>query len=265
MLSLLLYQNFSVLSISVLLTFLYYLIIIFENFIKMSSTKILIIEDEKDIVELLFYNLRKESFEVDFAYNGEEGLTKIRNNSYDLVILDLMLPGIGGFELCKILREDPKTSHTPIIMLTARTLESDKILGLELGADDYITKPFSFRELIARIKALLRRVNRKSKENIIKIGNLYINKDKYQVKIENKPIILTPLEFKILSFLAERKGKICSRKQIINEVWGEEGYANPKTIDVHIKRIRNKIEKDPANPVYIKTLRGVGYYIPEEV
>lgn len=231
----------------------------------MSLGKILIIEDEKDIVELLFYNLKKEGFEVDFAYNGEEGLTKIRNNTYNLILLDIMLPGIGGFELCKTLRENPKTSHIPIIMLTARTLESDKVLGLELGADDYITKPFSFRELIARIKAILRRINRKPEEKIIKIGNLYINKDKHQVKIENKFISLTPIEFKILSFLAERKGKICSRKQIIEEVWGEEGYANPKTIDVHIKRIRNKIEKNPANPVYIKTLRGVGYYIPEEV
>lgn len=232
----------------------------------MSTKKILVIEDEKDIVELLSYNLKNQGFYVDYAYNGEEGLTKIRNNHYNLIILDIMLPGIGGFELCKLLREDPKTSHIPIIMLTARTLESDKVLGFELGADDYITKPFSPRELVARIKAVLRRVNKPKKEDsIIEIEDLKIDKDKHQVIVKDKLIFLTPIEFKILLLLAENQGKVFTREQIINKVWEGEGYANPRTVDVHIKKIRDQIEEDPTNPIYIKTLRGVGYFIPDKI
>ncbi|WP_038057619.1 response regulator [Thermodesulfobacterium hydrogeniphilum] len=233
----------------------------------MESVKILIIEDEKDIVELVAYNLKKENFIVDYSYNGEEGLNKIRSNKYDLIILDIMLPGIGGFELCKKLKEDPKTAHLPIIILTAKTLEADKILGLELGADDYITKPFSPRELIARIKAVLRRTKPISPntEKIIQIGNLKINKDKYLVTLKDKPIELSATEFKILLYLAENKGRVYTREQLIEAIWGSDVYINPRTIDVHIKRLRAQIEKDPSKPKYIKTKRGIGYYIPDNI
>ena len=229
------------------------------------KAKILIIEDEKDIVELIMYNLTKEGFLVDFAYNGEEGLTKIRNGNYDLILLDIMLPGIGGFELCKMLREEADVADIPIIFLTARTLESDKILGFELGADDYITKPFSPRELVARIKAVLRRTRpEKTKKEIIKIKNLLIDKDRCKVKVNEKSVELSATEFKILCFLAEHKGRVCSREELIEAVWGGDGYINPRTIDVHIKRLRMQIEEDPTKPIYIKTKRGFGYYIPDD-
>ncbi|NPA39901.1 MAG: response regulator transcription factor [Thermodesulfobacteria bacterium] len=227
--------------------------------------KILIIEDEKDIVELIVYNLTKEGFTVDFAYNGEEGLTKIRNGDYDLILLDIMLPGIGGFELCKMLREEADLADIPIIFLTARTLESDKILGFELGADDYITKPFSPRELVARIKAVLRRTRpEKVKKEVIKVKNLLIDKDRCKVKVNGKSVELSATEFKILCFLAEHKGRVCSRQELIDAVWGGDGYINPRTIDVHIKRLRMQIEDDPTRPAYIKTKRGFGYYIPDD-
>jgi len=230
----------------------------------MFKKRILIIEDEKDIVELISYNLSKEGFIVDYAYNGEEGLNKIKLYKYDLIILDIMLPGIGGFELCKLLRENPETSQIPIIFLTARTLEADRVLGLEIGADDYITKPFSPRELVARIKAIFRRLKKAPEEKIIQIGDLKINKSKYLVSIKDKPIELSAIEFKILLYMAERKGKVCTRDQLIEAIWGSDVYINPRTIDVHIKRLRMQIEKDPANPEYIKTKRGFGYYIPDE-
>jgi len=229
------------------------------------SYKILIIEDEKDIVELITYNLEKQGFEVDYAFNGEEGLCKIRSSRYDLILLDIMLPGIGGFELCKLLKEEPGSADIPIIFLTARTLEADKVLGLELGADDYITKPFSPRELVARIKAVLRRLKpKKNGSTIIRVGDLLIDKSKFQVFLKRKPVELSATEFKILLFLAENRGKVCTREELISAVWGESGYINPRTVDVHIKRLRMQLEEDPGNPKYIKTKRGFGYYIPDD-
>jgi phosphate regulon transcriptional regulator PhoB len=233
---------------------------------KMETLKrIIVIDDEADIRELVTYNLKKEGFSVDTSPDGETGLSKIRKHLYDLVILDLMLPGIQGLELCKILRNDPKTSNIPIIMLTAKGEEVDKILGLEMGADDYITKPFSPRELIARVKAVLRRTKHKTEEEkILKIGNLEIDKERYIVTISGNQVKLSATEFKLLVYLAERKGRVFSRDQLLDAIWRDEAFVEPRTVDVHIRRLRSSIEEDPANPKYIKTLRGIGYFFEEQ-
>jgi phosphate regulon transcriptional regulator PhoB len=221
---------------------------------------ILVVDDEADLVELVSYNLNKEGFTVDSASGGEAALTKMRKDKYDLVILDLMLPGIQGIELCRILRNDPKTAGLPIIMLTAKGEEVDRILGLEMGADDYITKPFSPRELVARVRAVLRRSTEKPlTEKILKIGELEIDRERYTVSIKGKPIKLSATEFKLLLFLAERKGKVFSRGQLLDAIWRDEAFVEPRTVDVHIRRLRSHIEEDPANPRYIKTMRGIGY------
>jgi phosphate regulon transcriptional regulator PhoB len=222
---------------------------------------ILIVDDEADLVELVSYNLKKEGFIVDSASDGETALTKIRKGKYGLLILDLMLPGIQGMELCRILRNDPKTSVLPIIMLTAKGEEVDKILGLEMGADDYMAKPFSPRELVARVKAVLRRSKEKPmSEKLLKIGDLEIDRERYVVSVRTKPVKLSATEFKLLLFLAERKGKVFSRDQLLDAVWRDEAFVEPRTVDVHIRRLRSNIEEDPAKPKYIKTMRGIGYF-----
>jgi phosphate regulon transcriptional regulator PhoB len=228
------------------------------------AQKILAVDDEQDIIELLSYNLSREGFEVTTAADGEEALKKIRAKSFDLIILDLMMPGIQGMELCRILRNDPKTKSLPIIMLTAKTEEVDRILGLEMGADDYITKPFSPRELIARIKAVVRRSARALPEGkYITVGELTINTETYSVAKNNVPLNLSPTEFRLLLYLVERRGRIFNREHLLNAVWKDEGYVEPRTVDVHISRIRTQIEDDPASPVYIKTRRGHGYYFED--
>ena len=222
---------------------------------------ILVVDDEADLVELVSYNLKKEGFIVDSASDGETALTKIRKGKYGLLILDLMLPGIQGMELCRILRNDPKTSVLPIIMLTAKGEEVDRILGLEMGADDYMAKPFSPRELVARVKAVLRRSKEKPvSEKILKIGDLEIDRERYVVSVRTKPVKLSATEFKLLLFLAERKGKVFSRDQLLDAVWRDEAFVEPRTVDVHIRRLRSNIEEDPAKPQYIKTMRGIGYF-----
>ncbi|MCL5024389.1 MAG: response regulator transcription factor [Nitrospirae bacterium] len=228
----------------------------------MDTKKILVVDDEPDIVELASYNLRKEGFDVSSASDGEEALRKIRAGSYDLVILDIMLPGIQGTEICRILRSDPKTQKLPVIMLTAKGEEIDKIVGLEIGADDYMTKPFSPRELAARIRAVLRRgAEEPRKEPIIRVKDLVINLDTYTVSKEGAPLDLSATEFRLLLYLVERRGKVFSREQLLDAVWKDEGFVEPRTVDVHIRRLRARIEEDAANPVYIKTKRGIGYYV----
>jgi phosphate regulon transcriptional regulator PhoB len=222
---------------------------------------ILVVDDEAELVELVSYNLKKEGFIVDSASDGETALTKIRKGKYGLLILDLMLPGIQGMELCRILRNDPKTSVLPIIMLTAKGEEVERILGLEIGADDYMAKPFSPRELVARVKAVLRRSKEKPvSEKILKIGDLEIDRERYVVSVRTKPVKLSATEFKLLEFLAERKGKVFSRDQLLDAVWRDEAFVEPRTVDVHIRRLRSNIEEDPAQPKYIKTMRGIGYF-----
>jgi phosphate regulon transcriptional regulator PhoB len=224
--------------------------------------KILVVDDEPDLVELVTYNLRKEGFIVSSAADGEKALHMIREKGYDLVILDLMLPGIQGMELCRILRNDPKTEGIPIIMVTAKGEEIDRVLGLEIGADDYIAKPFSPRELVARVKAVLRRTTQKQpREKVIRIGNLVINRETYSVSKGTKPLELSATEFRLLLYLVERKGKVFSRGQLLDAIWKDEAFVEPRTVDVHIRRLRTQIEDDPADPKYIKTKRGIGYYV----
>jgi phosphate regulon transcriptional regulator PhoB len=229
-------------------------------YVNMAANKILIVEDEPDIAELIFYNLRKEGFNAVTALDGEQALARINREDFDLIILDLMLPGIQGTELCRILRNTPKTKTLPIIMLTAKSEEVDKILGLEIGADDYITKPFSPRELVARIRAVLRRAGEKGrKENVVRFGELTVDFSAYTVLKGKTPLSLSPTEFRLLAYLIENKGRVFDRDQLLSAVWKEEGYVEPRTVDVHIRRLRAQIEDDPAHPLYIKTRRGIGY------
>lgn len=226
------------------------------------NNKILVVDDEPDIVDLLSYNLKKDGFRVTTASDGEQALNKIRKDKFDLVVLDLMLPGIQGVELCRIIRNDPKTADTPIIMLTAKGEEVDRVIGLESGADDYMTKPFSSRELIARIKSVLRRTGEKATtEKAISIGKLLINLETHGVTKGKTPLELSATEFKLLVYLVERKGKVFSREQLVDAVWKGEAFIEPRTVDVHIRRLRTQIEDDPSNPAYIRTRRGVGYYV----
>jgi len=226
------------------------------------KANVLVVDDEKDILDLVTYNLKKEGFETEMSANGEEALRMIRNGRYDLLILDLMLPGIQGMELCRILKSSDETSSVPVIMLTAKSEELDKVLGLEMGADDYITKPFSPRELIARVKAVLRRSREKpAGERILRIGDIEINTETYQAAKRGVPVRLSATEFKLLLYLVQRKGKVFNRDMLLNAVWKDEAFVEPRTVDVHIRRLREQIEDDPSRPVYIRTRRGIGYYV----
>jgi len=230
------------------------------------SSRILVVEDERDIVDLISYNLEKEGFDVSTCQNGEEALQLIKKDKFDLILLDLMLPGIQGMELCRILKSSDETSFIPIIMVTAKSEELDKVLGLEMGADDYITKPFSPRELGARIKAVLRRVKAPAEhEKIITVGELEINTDKYLLLKRGSQIKLTATEFKLLLYLAQRRGRIYNRDMLLDAVWKDEAFVEPRTVDVVIRRLRTQIEDDPSNPRYIKTRRGLGYYMEEKL
>ena len=224
--------------------------------------KILVVDDEKDILELVSYNLRKEGFDVVTSLNGEDALQLVKKDKYDLIILDLMLPGIQGMEFCKMLKHSDETAGIPVIMLTAKSEEMDKVLGLEMGADDYITKPFSPREFVARVKAVLRRTGEKpSVEKIFKIGDLVINTGTYVVTKKDSPINLSATEFHLLLHLVERKGRIFSRDMLLDAVWKDEAFVEPRTVDVHIRRLRSQIEDEPSSPKYVKTRRGIGYYV----
>ncbi|EDP73075.1 response regulator, partial [Hydrogenivirga sp. 128-5-R1-1] len=200
---------------------------------------IYVVEDDEDINELLVYNLQKEGNKVKSFYSGKDALSSLENEKPDLILLDIMLPDIDGLEVCKTVKSDPVKREIPIIMLTAKSTEIDKIVGLELGADDYITKPFSFRELLARIKAVLRRCQNKSSKNVdvIKIGELEINLAKFEVKIHGKPLNLTTKEFKLLMNLINSKGRVLSRDYLLDTVWQNEPDVFDRTVDVHIKNL----------------------------
>lgn len=228
----------------------------------MSTKKVLIIEDEKSIADIIRFNLVKEGFETDTAYEGRTGLEKALSIKPDLILLDVMLPEMDGFQVCKKVRE---TSTVPIVMLTAKEEEVDKVLGLELGADDYITKPFGMRELIARIKANIRRTDlmnnlQDAPSNIQEFGNLSIDMNRYEVRKNDAPLELTLREFELLKYLAERENRVFSREQLLEEVWGYEYYGDIRTVDVTVRRLREKLEDDSSNPKYIMTKRGIGYY-----
>lgn len=228
----------------------------------MDKKKILIVDDEKNIVDIIAFNLKKEGYDVITAGNGEEGVEKTFSENPDLILLDIMMPKMDGYEACRKIREK---KHTPIIMLTARAEEVDKVLGLEMGADDYVTKPFGVRELMARIKANLRKMAvlqqaADTDENVSNYGGLSLNLERYEVKKGDKTIDLTLREFELLKFMVQQKGQIFSRETLLEKVWGYEYFGDVRTVDVTIRRLREKIEDDPGKPTYILTKRGVGYY-----
>ena len=232
-----------------------------------TGQKILIVEDEPDIRKLVNYNLAQERFKVLEAEDGEQGLKIIQRDKPDLVILDLMLPGLSGMELCKILRERSETERLPVLMLTAKAGEADRVVGLEMGADDYLAKPFSPRELVARVRAILRRVESAKPTDQLPAydkGCLKIDFSTYEVFAREKSIRLTLKEFELLRFLVQNPNRVLSRDQLLDRVWGGETYVTPRTVDVHIRRLSKAIEKDDSKPKWILTLRGVGYKFDEK-
>ncbi|MGF7184072.1 DNA-binding response OmpR family regulator [Desulfitispora alkaliphila] len=226
---------------------------------------ILVVDDEPSILELVSFNLEQAGYSVITATDGHTGLSQAQSLKPDLIILDLMLPGIDGFEVCQEIR---KSLKLPILMLTAKTDEVDKVLGLELGADDYLTKPFSPREMLARVKALLRRSTNfnetTTSEDLVR-GHLFISTNKHQVTAKGELIQLTLTEFEILHLLATNPGKVFSRDFLLNRIWGEDFFGDIRTIDVHVRHLREKTEDDPSKPQYILTVRGVGYKFNEQV
>ncbi len=221
---------------------------------------ILLVDDEQSVQKLLASALRKDGYEVVSAFDGREALDRLRDRAFDLLVLDLMLPEVDGFEVCRQVRA---TSSVPIIMLTARVEEIDKVLGLELGADDYITKPFSMREFRSRVKAVLRRSQlthaEEPAQEALEDGELRIDFDKRLVTIDGKPVRLTYVEFEILAALARHPGRVYGRSTLLERVWGDSAYRDPRTVDVHIRHLREKLEQDPKNPELVLTVRGVGY------
>ena len=223
----------------------------------MNKAKILVVDDEKDIIELVSYNLEKEGFKVISATAGEKALELVSNEEPEIIILDLMLPGIDGLDVCRELKRSDQTSSIPIIMLTAKGEESDIVIGLELGADDYITKPFSPRVLVARVKAVLRRLeSKKEEEDIIRINQLSIDLVRHQVTYRGKILTLTSTEFNLLILLAQNRGKVFTRDQILDKAWKEESFVVDRTVDVHVRRLRQKLGQASR---FIETVRGVGY------
>ena len=228
----------------------------------MPEKTILVVDDEKDLVELVGYNLEKEGFSTLRAFDGEAAIRMIKEKRPELVLLDLMLPGMSGLEICRIIRSKPETEALPIIMLTARGEDVDKILGLEMGADDYITKPFSIRELVARVRAVLRRSelrNKSQNRDIFRDRGLFIDYHAYEVTLHGEKIDLGPTEMKLLIFFTQHPGRVYSRNQLLEQVWGDDAFVEPRTVDVHISRLRGLIEEDKEKPVHILTVRGMGY------
>jgi len=222
--------------------------------------RVVIIEDEPDIVELVCYNFRKAGFEVASFSRGKEGLEYLRRSGADLVLLDIMLPDQDGLEVCKSIRADGRLKTIPLIFLTAKGEEIDRVLGLELGADDYVVKPFSPRELIARGKAVMRRQTPPSEGGqAVSIGGLRLQPDTREATIRGAPINLSDLEFRLLQFLASHPRQVFSRENLLDRVWGSEATVTPRTVDVHIRRLREKIEEQADTPEYIQTVRGAGY------
>jgi phosphate regulon transcriptional regulator PhoB len=232
-----------------------------------TGQKILVVEDEPDIRKLVQYNLAQERYKVLEAEDGEQALKIVQRDRPNLLILDLMLPGLSGIELCRILRDRTDTARLPILMLTAKAGETDRVLGLEMGADDYLTKPFSPRELVARVRAILRRAASAAQTESLPAydkGGLKIDFTTYEVFARGKNVKLTLKEFELLRFLVQNPNRVLSRDQLLDRVWGGETFVTPRTVDVHIRRLRKAIEKDDSKPKWILTLRGVGYKFDEK-
>ena len=223
--------------------------------------RILLIEDDKDIVELVRYNLEKDGYPVVTATDGASGLAQIRKAPPDLLVLDLMLPKLSGLEICKEVRKDISLNRLPILILTAKGEEADRVVGLELGADDYVTKPFSPRELAARVKALLRRAEPSGvpADKVLEVGQLRIDPAAYRVTRGGKSVPMSTLEFRLLYFLAARPNRVFTRDQLLDGVWGTERFVTPRSVDVYVRRLREKVELDPQHPMFMKTIRGAGY------
>lgn len=228
--------------------------------------RILVIEDQKDINDLISLNLRSENYTVEQVFDGDNGLIEASKNNFELIILDVMLPGKNGLFICQHMRAN--NIHTPILMLTAKKSEADRVVGLEMGADDYLTKPFSVRELQARVKAMLRRASFNIKSSIdntindsdcLAFDNLLINKNKRSVEVDNKPIDLTAKEFDLLAYMAQSPGRVFNRTQLLDAVWGYQYAGYEHTVNSHINRLRSKIETDPAKPKFVLTAWGIGY------
>lgn len=229
--------------------------------------KILVVDDETSILELIKYNLEKENHRVITALDGEAGLRLAQQEIPDLILLDVMLPKLDGLEVCRGLRSQSPTARIPILMVSARSETVDHVVGLEMGADDYITKPFSPRELVARVKAILRRIQYDQSSaihsNLLRAGGLIMDLDKFAVQVAENKVNLTPKEFKLLHVLMSHPGKVFTREVLLEQVWGFDGTVDTRTVDVHIRYVRQKIEQDPANPRYILTMRGIGYKFSE--
>ena len=223
---------------------------------------VLVADDEKSIADIIAYNLKKENYEPVCAYDGQEAFDLFKAKNPDLLIVDVMMPKINGFDLCKRIRE---LSDVPIIMLTARIEEIDKVFGLENGADDYVTKPFGINELMARVKANLRRIDNSIESDIVSYGKIRIDFNRYQVFNNGKMIILTPKEFDLLKFLAMNANKVFTREELLKKVWAYEYYGDMRTVDVTIRRLRLKLEENPESPQIVATKRGVGYYFKLDV
>ena len=228
--------------------------------LKPPSERVLVVEDEDSLRESIRFNLEAEGYDVITAADGPDGLTQVREANPSLVLLDLMLPGMSGIDLCRLIRQE---SDVPIVMVTAKDGEADKVLGLELGADDYITKPFSNRELVARVRAHLRRAGRTGTladaKEVLRGGRISLDVDAHEVRVDGEPVSLRPKEFELLEVLMRRKNRLSPRELLIDEVWGPSYFGGTKTLDVHIKRLRAKVERDPAHPSQILTVRGLGY------
>jgi phosphate regulon transcriptional regulator PhoB len=232
-----------------------------------SAQKILVVEDEPDIRKLVHYNLTQERFNVLEAEDGEQALKLLQRERPSLVILDLMLPGLSGMELCKLLKQRSDTAKLPILMLTAKAGEADRIVGLEMGADDYLAKPFSPREMVARVRAILRRSEAKpaaEAADAYEKSSLKIDFSTYEVFVRGKPVKLTLKEFELLGFLVQNPNRVLNRDQLLDRVWGGETFVTPRTVDVHIRRLRKAVEKDDRKPKWILTVRGVGYKFDEK-
>ncbi len=232
-----------------------------------NGQKVLVVEDEPDIAKLISYHLTQERYSVCAAGDGEKALKLIEREKPHLVILDLMLPGLSGIEVCKVLRDRPDTAKLPILILTAKAGEADRVVGLEMGADDYLTKPFSPREMVARVRALLRRANAEAAAAPLRAynkGDIKIDFVTYEVFVRGKSVKLTLKEFEVMRFLVQNPNRVLSRDQLLDRVWGNDTFVTPRTVDVHIRRLRKAIEKDDAKPRWILTLRGVGYKFDEK-
>ena len=230
------------------------------------AEKILLVEDEQDILEMVRYNLEQAGFEVSTAQDGERALAVVREDLPSLIVLDLMLPGIDGLEICRLLKQDAETRAVPILMLTARSEEVDRIVGLELGADDYVPKPFSPRELVLRIRAILRRSKPAGKseahEEVLRVGPIKIDLGAHRATLSGAPLVLTSTEFKLLATLVERRGRVQSREDLLNSVWGYEYSGYSRTVDTHVRRLREKLGDECE---WVETVRGVGYRFRPEV